>query len=213
LETPILDVSQAPEAQRKLLLRTLSNQEEIGWHLAVRGYLSRYWGLAVRKDRLTEESRDKGLGWTGKAIQQLWEFSDKMWEHRNAALHHSALEASRQIRDSDVNEEITRLYEYKDSLHAEDKWYFDMPLVLRLRKPLRSRRRWLANAKILASKSNLRIHTGQTPLTMFFQHVPNNRIVENNSLGTGIHNTTNYVQTTLQNYLGWRPPDPGRRPQ
>jgi hypothetical protein len=47
LETSILDVGSVRESQRDLLKKAISDQECIGWHLAMRGYLSKYWGLAV----------------------------------------------------------------------------------------------------------------------------------------------------------------------
>jgi hypothetical protein len=65
------------------------------------------------------------------------------------------------MRDADINDAITELYEKKDTYAAEDRWYFEkLPLVLHLRKPLRSRRRWLANARILANKSEHRAMIG-----------------------------------------------------
>jgi len=61
-----------------------------------------------------------------------------MWEHPNAVLHDTQLEASRKIRDADINDEITKLYKNIESYAAEDRWYFKMPLALHLRKLLRS---------------------------------------------------------------------------
>jgi hypothetical protein len=46
-EKSILDVSSVHESQCDLLKKAISNQECIGWHLAMRGYFSKYWGLAV----------------------------------------------------------------------------------------------------------------------------------------------------------------------
>jgi hypothetical protein len=46
-ETSIPDVSSVHESHPDLLQKTISDQEHIGWHLAMRGYLSKYWGLAV----------------------------------------------------------------------------------------------------------------------------------------------------------------------
>jgi hypothetical protein len=42
--------------------------------------------------------------------------------------------------DAEINDVITKLYEKVDTYSAEDRWYFDVPLEIRLRKPLRSRR-------------------------------------------------------------------------
>jgi len=47
LETPKPDVSQVHDEQRELVERALEEQGRIGWHLAMRGYLSRHWAMAV----------------------------------------------------------------------------------------------------------------------------------------------------------------------
>jgi hypothetical protein len=99
-----------------------------------------------------------------------------MWEHRNEVLHNTELESSRKMQDADINDAITKLYKKKDTYAAKDHWYFEkLPLVLRLRKPLRSRCRWLANARILANKSEHRAMIGQTMLNQYYQHLPSVR--------------------------------------
>ena len=211
-ETPQPDVSQVTESQRELLDKALEEQEKIGWHLAMRGYLSKYWLKAVMVNPRTAQFKGKGKNWSRKAILLLWTFAADMWEHRNAVLHNHELEESRKIRDADINDEIKKLYAQVESYAAKDRWYFEMPLVLRLRKPLRSRRRWLVNARMLAAKSNDRINIGQTPLTTFFQPVPSTRNVVTRTLGPAISTATEYVQTTLFNLQRWRPTDPTSRP-
>lgn len=63
---------------------------------------------------------------------------------------------------------ITKLYEKKDTYAAEDRWHFELPLVFRLRKPLRSKRRWLVNARILTNKSEQCATIGQTSIINLF---------------------------------------------
>jgi hypothetical protein len=102
----------------------------------MRGYLSRYSGLTVEAnphiDKVKEEERDK-VG-THKVILQLWDFADGMWEYQNAILHNTKLKESQKI-DDDINDEIKKLYEKVESYNAEDRWYFEMPLILPLKKP------------------------------------------------------------------------------
>jgi hypothetical protein len=57
------------------------------------------------------------------------------------------------MREAEINDAITKLYDMVDTYSADDRWYFDMPLAIRLCKPLHSRRRWLVNARILVNKS------------------------------------------------------------
>jgi hypothetical protein len=87
-----------------------------------------------------------------------------MWEHRNAVLHDTQLESSRTVWNAETNDAITKLYAQVDVFAAEDCWYFDVPLTLQLREPLRSRCQWLINARILANKSKQCTTIGQMTL-------------------------------------------------
>jgi hypothetical protein len=52
----------------------------------MRGFLSKYWGLAVSANLHFEDNNDKGEDWVRKTILHLWDFGHEMWEHRNAML-------------------------------------------------------------------------------------------------------------------------------
>jgi hypothetical protein len=106
----------------------------------MRGYLSKHWGLAVSANHHLEENNDKGEVWAQKTVLQLWAFAHEMWEHQNSVLHDTQLEFSRRMRDAKLNKAIVKLYDKVESFLAEDRWYFDVPLAIRLHKPLRSRR-------------------------------------------------------------------------
>jgi hypothetical protein len=47
LEPPTLDISRVPIKQFELLVLALEEQEQIGWDLGMRGYVSQSWGLAI----------------------------------------------------------------------------------------------------------------------------------------------------------------------
>jgi hypothetical protein len=47
LETIVLDVSSEHASQCELQEKIISDQDSIGWHLAMRGYLSKYWSMAA----------------------------------------------------------------------------------------------------------------------------------------------------------------------
>jgi hypothetical protein len=127
----------------------IADQEQIGWHMAMQGYLSKHWRLAVSVNWHLEENNDKGDVWVHKTVMLLWDFAHEMWEYWNSVLHDTKLEASRAMHDAEINDAITKLYEKVDTYSTEDQWYFDVPLAIRLRKPLRSRQCWLVNARIL----------------------------------------------------------------
>jgi hypothetical protein len=105
-----------------------------------------------------------------------------MWEHRNSVLHDTNLAASQAMREAEINDAITKLYNMVDTYSADDRWYFDMPLAIRLCKPLCSRRRWLVNARILVNKLADRASIGQTMMNQYFAHIPSIRTVRNVSL-------------------------------
>jgi hypothetical protein len=60
----------------------------------------------------------------------LWDFAHKMWEHQNSVLHDTKLEASCAMRDAEINDASTKLYEKVNTYSAEDQWYFDVPLAI-----------------------------------------------------------------------------------
>ena len=106
------------------------------------------------------------------------------------------------MQNAEINDAITKLYEKVDTYSAEDRWYFDLPLALRLRKPLRSRRRWLVNARILVNKSEQRAMIGQMMMNQYYPHLPSTRTVTNGTLEQ-IASARQYFQTSLLNL--WNP--------
>jgi hypothetical protein len=166
------------------------------------GYLSKYWSMAFTANYHLKEDNDKGRAWVRNNVLQLWEFSREMWEHRNDVLHNMQLESSRMMRNAEINDAITKLYEKVDTYAAEDQWYFALPLTLRLRKPLRSRRRWLVNAQILVNKSEQQTTIGQTMMNQYYPHLPSARTVTNGTLEQ-IASAQQYFQTSLLNL--WNP--------
>jgi hypothetical protein len=60
-ETILPDVSSVHESQCELLEKAISDQDCIGWHLAMRGYLSKYWSIAVVANQHLEAVNDKGV--------------------------------------------------------------------------------------------------------------------------------------------------------
>jgi hypothetical protein len=138
----------------------------------------------------------------------LWDFAHEMWDHWNSVLHNTKLGASRAMRDAEINDAIAKLYKKVDTYSAEDWWYFDVPLALRLCKPLWLRQRWLVNARILANKSEDQALIGQTMMNQYFAHLPSIRTVQNASLER-IGSVWEYFQTNLLNLFGARTPGPG----
>jgi hypothetical protein len=182
LETIIPDVRSVHVSQCELTQKAIADQEQIGWHMAMRGYLSKYWRLAVSVNCHLEEDNDKGESWVHKTVMSLWDFAHEMWEHCNSVLHDMQVEVSCAMQDAEINVAITKLYEKVNMYSAEDQWYFDVPLAIQLRKPLRSRQQWLVNARILVNKSEDRASVGQTTMNQYYTHLPSIWTVQNVTL-------------------------------
>jgi hypothetical protein len=58
-------------------------------------------------------------------VLQLWEFTCKMWEHRNSILHNMQIEASQTMHNAENDDAITKPYEKVETYAAEGCWYFD----------------------------------------------------------------------------------------
>jgi hypothetical protein len=86
------------------------------------------------------------------------------------------------MRDADLNDAITKLYDKVDMYLADDQWHFDDPLAIRLCKPLRSHRQWLVNAQILVNKLEQQAMGGQCTLNRYYPHLPSVRTVRNTML-------------------------------
>jgi hypothetical protein len=78
----------------------------------------------------------------------------------------------------------------------------DVPLMLRLCKPLRSRCQLLINARILANKSEQCTTIGQMMLNQYYPHLPSMRTVTNGTLEQ-IASARQYIQRSLSNL--WNP--------
>jgi hypothetical protein len=73
-ETLTLDGSSAPESQCVLISQAIADQEQIGWHLVMCGYMSKYWQLAVSANPNLKEDNDKGDEvWIQKTVMLLWD--------------------------------------------------------------------------------------------------------------------------------------------
>jgi hypothetical protein len=165
--------------------------------------------LAVSANCHLEENDNKGEVWAQKTVLQLWAFAHEMWEHRNSVLHDTLLEFSRRMRDAEINNAIVKLYDKVERYLTDDRWYFDVPLAIRLCKPLRSRRQWLVNARILVDKLESWASIGQMMLNQYYPHLPSARTVRNASLGERIGSARKNIQTNLMNLWSSRMTGPG----
>jgi len=105
------------------------------------------------------------------------------------------------------------VYDNMDSYAAEDRWRFDLPLALQLKKPLQSQWWWLELTKILVEKSTNMDTSGQQQMTTYFQWLEmerNQQEVDAEVKVLESHPTPSrcWWQMNLFSIFGWRPMDP-----
>jgi hypothetical protein len=64
-------VSSVHDSQRELIQKAIADQEQIGLHMSMQGYLSKHWILAVSANHHLEENNDKGKVWVHKTVKLL----------------------------------------------------------------------------------------------------------------------------------------------
>ena len=170
-ESPSSTVSHQQDmtpATRDLLLQALSEQTQIGWSQASRGYLSGKWLLAQHSEFPRAVLQGLKRTWFKSVISSLWRFHTTMWEHRNSILHAATISA-RAIWESPIDTKIQQLCDIQESFAATDRVLFSTPLQTRLQTSRRSKKHWL----ILVSRYQLTTKNrriGDQPLlTHFFQ--------------------------------------------
>ena len=104
-----------------------------------------------------------------------------------------------------VDFEITQLYGRVDEYVAEDRWCFNLPLILWLKKPLRSKRQWLQLTKVLVKHWTNHDTRGQQAIITYFESLENN----NHCTREWDHSRVEAVHPSLpqmykQTMLGWR---------
>jgi hypothetical protein len=118
-------MSSVHDSQCELFQKVIADQERIGWHMAMQGYLSKHWRLAVSANCHLEENNEKGKVWVHKTVSYA-----VMGFCSRSVLQDTKLKASHAMHEAKINDAITKLYEKVDTYSTEDQWYFDVPLAI-----------------------------------------------------------------------------------
>jgi len=166
MKTPSLDHYMMLPGQRILLETALTNQEKIGWHYALRGYLSTSW---VDSEHIVNQQPHDGIRqtWLRTIIKNIWKFGKTMWTHRNSVLH-SKTTPQKDLTESGVNAQIRSLYEQQHDFAALDQVIFDTPLEVMLTRPIRSKKHWVCLAQRYHPSTYDRKTGKQNLITSFF---------------------------------------------
>ena len=148
LEPPTLNVNAAPIHLQPILIQALKEQEQIGWHQAMKGFLTTSWASAAAihptKPRLVQ--RDRGQHRISRTITAIRAFTDGIWKDRNDVLHQHADTELKRIR-SLADSEIRHYHANPDLLPPCDRHYCEGNINDILKKNPSVRRRWLTRVR------------------------------------------------------------------
>jgi hypothetical protein len=124
-------------------------QAEIGWDLAMRGWLANKWGRLqqawIEENGDGEDREQAGNTWSAKVSLWLIRKSREFWNDRNMQRQENSSPddpgISRATKESD--EKIARLYARENNIPQRDRDIFNMPLEKRLQTTLKQKRLWL----------------------------------------------------------------------
>jgi hypothetical protein len=146
----------------------------------------------VRKAIKSRPSRDakraSATAYVKTVIQALQDYSLTIWEGRNKVLH-GQNHATDLIVHAQLNADIRRIYKLKDAFADSAKQYFHLPLERLLRRPARSRQRWLHLARLVAARAIGR-GTRQQMFSTYYSYTPSSHQAHTTSpptLVTPIH--------------------------
>ena len=97
----------------------------------------------------------------------MWHFTHTMWTHRNTILHGKE-ETAKAISESSVDQRIKQHYAEQLEYAVSDQIIFDLPLIIRLKRPLRSKKHWLVLAGRYHPTTRARKMGNQPVITRFF---------------------------------------------
>ena len=128
--------------QPELHKSAIGMQQQIGWHLFVRGYLANGWAQIQDQFLLSIKSPQLGDSWSAKISLWWIKKSHEVWISRNECVHGKQPGLESRLEE-EVFAQIQQLYDQAEDLPALDREILDMPIQQRLQQPVRSLKRWL----------------------------------------------------------------------
>ena len=147
---------------------SLRSQSEIGWHQALKGYISTHWTILASFSMAPKAGPDNtAAGRRIKAILRgLHDYTRRLWQHRNSVLHSTDIQEMADIRSQAIAE-IKYYHSNPSLLLSTDQHHCNRSLSQLLSSSAATRRRWLRIVK-RSSVELTKDGTRQTVLTSFF---------------------------------------------
>ena len=154
------DRLEAVEGDSEEVTQLIESQNEIGWLHFMKGRLSRKF--RDKQDRYFEMINDKrstkgeellhvkfsGIWWAKGLIKRLIYHSLLLWQIRNNFVHEEDYEEDRRIKKDSMNKQIIEIYERRETGNERTKYLFNISLVKRCMKSVKSREAWLRHVKL-----------------------------------------------------------------
>jgi hypothetical protein len=103
--------------------QAIRDQDRIGWWGFLLGRISTSFTLAQDHHFQRTRSRKKASAWTPKLLQQIWDLTFSMWEHRNNALHGNVLTPAKVAELHRLRQKVQDEFSAgKDTLLIPDQW-------------------------------------------------------------------------------------------
>lgn len=148
IEPPTLQIHSYPTHLQPILAQAISEQDNIGWHQAIKGFLTTSWASAasVHPTQPRKIHRDKGQHRITKTLRALRTYTDNVWLDRNDVLHrHKDAEVERMLSVQDS--EIRHYHTHPNLLPEQDRHYCKGNLDKLLKSKKSIRRRWLLRVR------------------------------------------------------------------
>jgi hypothetical protein len=129
--------------------KAMEAQSEIGWHLAMRGWMSKQWAKMqetwIKRSKSDQNREQSGNTWSAKVSKWLIRKSREFWTERNHQRQESSSpdDQGTSRAEKEVNVRMERLYAREMNIAQRDREIFQVPIVTRMRMSLRQKRAWL----------------------------------------------------------------------
>ncbi len=117
-----LDLDQFPTNIRAQARAALQDQDDLGWHAAIQGYLSTEWRILANMatSDAIQVQEGRGTYFLCKILTALHTMTQDMWKSRNQALRGTHENDMKRIRHSELAE-ILEIHSHPELVPAEDR--------------------------------------------------------------------------------------------
>ncbi len=167
-----IDLAPGVDMYEPAIRCALASQALLGWTNFFRGFLCLEWGYIVAlPDPLSASARKlAAVHSVASIIRAVQDYSLALWKTRNELLHSNTI-PSRAILEASLDHDITLLYGLRTSFSPIIQSYFHLPLLERLKRPLRHKQRWIQITRLATSHASAR-GSRQQVLSTYFPYAP-----------------------------------------